>query len=500
MSTTWVVLALVLYFILGTAVAVLSRRGMGRGLTEYFLANRTLGGFVAALTYSATTYSAFMMVGLAGFTYAGGVGALGFELIYLCGLVLAVFFGPRFWLVGRKYDYVTPAEMLADRYQNRWVGLATAVTSLVFLIPYSAVQLMGVGYLVETLSRGALPFMVGVVIATLVAVLWAWVAGMRSVAWTDSLQALVMLVVALGGVWFVVERAFGGLGGLFAGLERQYPAWLTVPGPGFFSLNAFVGLTVPWFFFCLSNPQVSQRLFAVRSLGALRRMLAGFLVFGFAYTLVSVLWGLSARLEFPRLASPDLASPSLLADARLMPPLLALLIMVGIMAAAITTVDSIILTLSSMVSRDVYGVLTRGGYSDRRQEREAAQLWAGKVFIPVFALLILLFARLRLGLISALSVASSAGLLVTVPALFGAFWWKKGTAAGVLASIVGGGLTSMYLQVTGWKPWGQWPGVWTLAVAGVLFVVVSLLTRAPEEKAGEFLDYVAHEARRHGVL
>src|SRR5690606_15117450 len=113
----------------------------------YFLGDRKLGGFVSALSYSATTYSAFMLVGLAGLTYAGGVGALGFELIYLMGVSLVAFFGPRFWIVGKKYGYVTPSEMLGDRYENKLVALVVSLASCIFLIPYSAVQLTGVGYL-----------------------------------------------------------------------------------------------------------------------------------------------------------------------------------------------------------------------------------------------------------------------------------------------------------------------------------------------------------------
>ena len=97
-----------------------------------------MGGFVSAMSYSATTYSAFMMIGLAGLTYTGGVGALGFELIYLIGVTLVLVFGPRFWLVGKKFGYVTPTEMLGHRYGTRSVAVVTAVTTpslTVFVLP-----------------------------------------------------------------------------------------------------------------------------------------------------------------------------------------------------------------------------------------------------------------------------------------------------------------------------------------------------------------------------
>src|SRR5690625_861227 len=101
------------YLLVALAVAWLARSDITNrrlaSMEDFFLGARRMGGFVSALSYSATTYSAFMLVGLAGLTYAGGVGALGFELIYLMGVSLVAFFGPRFWVVGQKYGYVTPS-------------------------------------------------------------------------------------------------------------------------------------------------------------------------------------------------------------------------------------------------------------------------------------------------------------------------------------------------------------------------------------------------------
>ncbi len=482
MNSAYIYTAVILYFILGTIVAVYARKGMGQGMVDFFLANRAVNGVVAALTYSATTYSAFMLVGLAGFTYIGGVGAWGFELIYLSGLVLVAFFGPRFWLVGKKYNYVTPAEMLGDRYQSRGLQVIAAVASIIFLIPYSAVQLIGIGTLMEGMSGGAIPFMTGLVIATIVAVVWAYMGGMRAVAWTDSLQALVMIIVSTLSVLFVVYLGFGGFGGLFGKLETDFPKWLTVPGPGFFNFKAFIGLSLPWFFFCLSNPQVSQRLFIPRSLTHMRTMVMGFLCFGFIYTLISILWGFSARVLIPDLPKGDLATPSLLA-LDIVPAGIALLVMVGITAAAISTINSIILTLSSMVSQDVVKRLSPG-------IEESKLLSIGKVFVLLFAIAAFLFATLRLGLIAVLSVASSAGLLVTVPAIIGAFFWKRGTAPAAITSILVGGFIALWFQFGGIKPLGWWPGVWSGIVSTVLFIVVSYLTSPPAEKAEEFISYV----------
>jgi SSS family solute:Na+ symporter len=375
-------LAIFIYVGLGISVAVLAKRQLGQGMNEFFLANRQLGGFVSAMTYAATTYSAFMMVGLAGLTYKMGVGALGFELTYLCGLVLVVLFGPRFWLVGRRFDYLTHAQMLADRYENRAVGIVAAFLCLIFLIPYAAIQLMGIGYLVSVISKGSISLIVAMILATLIAVIWSYIAGLRSVAWTDALQAMIMLITSIAVLYIVINKGFGDFKSLFQQMEKEIPNLLA--GAGLFKFNIFFGLALPWLFFPLSNPQVSQRLFVPKSVTAFKQMIGGFLIFGFLYTLVSIFWGFSARLLIPGLKEADLATPSLLA-LPLIPGIIVVFVMVGILSAAISTIDSILLSLSSMCIRDIVKIGFHARISDN------SELNFGKMIIPMLAFVFLLF-------------------------------------------------------------------------------------------------------------
>jgi SSS family solute:Na+ symporter len=485
-------LAIVIYIVLGCAIALAARRYVGVGMSDFFLANRRVGGFVAALTYSATTYSAFMLVGLAGLSYVGGVGALGFELTYLCGLFLAVFFLPRFWLAGRQYGYITPMDLLSDRYESKAVGAVAAVLALVFLVPYAAAQLMGIGLLLNGLSEGGIPVFMGILVATVLAIAWSRIAGLRSIAWTDAFQALLMIASASILLILMISE-LGGFGAFLSKFEAEHSGLLTVPSEGgTWSLNMFIGLALPWFFFCLSNPQVSQRFFIPESVRAMKQMLGGFLIFGFAYTLIAVLWGFGARLLVPGLENADMATPTLLAMP-FIPRALALIAMIGIVAAAVSTIDSILLTLSSVWARDVYkGVI-------RRDATEARELKIGQWVIPIMALIALVFAwqaSTKTGLdfmIAPLSAAASAGLLMVVPTIFGAFYWKRGTAAGSIASILVGAAVVLVLQVTGAKPLGWWPGVWGLVCSVIVFAGVSLLTKAPTRKAEEFLGHISQK-------
>lgn len=465
---------ILIWFILGCIASYYTKKWVGKGVAEYFIANRKIGGFISAMTYSATTYSAFMMVGLVGLTYATGVASLGFELSYLIATVfLLMIFAPRYWVAGRKYGYITPSELLSDRYENKWTGAVATILSLVMLIPYSSVQLMGVGYLVETLSDGALPFVAGTGIAAVISFIYAWWAGMRSVAWTDAIQAFIMLVSSLVFLGFVLVIFFPN--GFISTIETTRSGLLKVNWP--FSL--FIGLTLPWMFFALTNPQVVQRLYIPKDIRGIRNMIIGFSAFGFIYTILTTLFGLATASIIPGLKVADRAMPILLTK---VPDLLAILVLVGILAAAVSTLDSIILTLSSMFARDIIRAF-------KPEIDENRELFLGKLLIPIITLICFVFAQLKLGLIAILSAMSSGGLLMMVPSVLGAFFWKRGTAAGAILSMMVGGIVVGVMYILNLKPLGHWPTIWGIILATVIFVGVSLVT-TPPKKASEFIDYV----------
>ena len=120
-----------------------------------------------------------------------------------------------------------------------------------------------------------------------------------------------MLLASVIALCFLVYKGFGGFGAFMHRMNQDIPQFLA--GPGLFKFQLFLGLSLPWLFFSLSNPQVTQRLFIPKSVKAFKQMIGGFLVFGFIYTMVSVLWGFGVRLLIPGLANADKATPSLLA-------------------------------------------------------------------------------------------------------------------------------------------------------------------------------------------
>ncbi|MFP4374378.1 MAG: sodium:solute symporter family protein [Spirochaetaceae bacterium] len=484
MRPLYVWTAMILWTGVSAWIATAARRRMGAGASEFFIGGRRLRGFVSGMTYAATTYSAFMLVGLVGLTYRSGVGALGFEMTYLIFTVIfLVVFGPRFWLVGRRHEHITPPELLAHRYENRSVAVVAAAISFVMLIPYSSVQLMGAGFLVEGLSDGRIPFMAGVLVMALLSGFSAWWAGMRSVAWTDAFQAVTMLVTSVVALGFVAFQFFGSPGEFVTTVTERNPELLRFD----WDPKLFIGLTLPWAFFALTNPQVSQRMYVPDTILSLKRMIIYFAAFGFLYTIISTLFGYQAAALLPGLESPDAAMPTLLTR---VPTLLGLVIFIGIFAAATSTLGSIILTLSSLFVRDI--VKHMNPDVPERIERRL-----GRAAMLVLLAACIVFAWFRPGLITVISSMASGGLLVMAPAIIGAFFWRRGTAAGALISMSAGGVLTALMYLANIYPLGWWPSVWGAAVTTLLYVGVSLVT-APPSGAGEFIDRLNEELEAGG--
>ena len=120
----------------------------------------------------------------------------------------------------------------------------------------------------------------------------------------------------------------------------------------------------------------------------------------------------------------------------------------------------------------------------------------GQWVIPIMAIIAFLFALWvaeKPGLdymIAPLASAASAGLLMAVPTIFGAFFWKRATATGAIVSCIVGAVVVLVLQLTGERPLGWWAGTWGFVVCVPLFVIVSLFTKPPREKADEFIGYL----------
>ncbi len=457
MSRMIVILGIVVWFGMGCFISYLASKRTGRGIREYFIANGKLGGFIAAMTYSATTYSSFMMVGLVGMVYVVGVGAFGFEVTYLVSTVLfLLYFAPKYWELGRRYNCITPSELLGKRYKSPLLGKVVTIFSLIMLIPYISVQFMGIGYLLKGLA--GIPYVWGTFVVLVVVLTYTIWAGMRSVAWTDALQSLIMLFSSVLLVLFIVYENLGGFKHFFSVLESRHSDLLSATKMPYLK---FIGLSIPWMFFAITNPQVSQRMFITKDRKSLKNMIVVFSVFGFLYTLIVTNLGLAAKCLFPSISKSDTVTSILLSH---VPIVLSVFVLIGVLAASVSTVNSITLTLSSMLMVDVF-----------TEKRSGKNLGPARIVIILLAFAAYLFSLWHINVIVELSVMSSAGLLAIAPGFLGIFW-KKASKEGALVSILVGGFVAIIMYSMRIFLFGIWPGVWVAILSTSIFVLVSLVS------------------------
>jgi SSS family solute:Na+ symporter len=428
-------LVLAAYFAGGTLIALAARRRLLRGgESDFYVAGGRLGAFLSAMTYAATTYSSFMIVGLVGFAYFTGIGSLVFELAYLAATVaLLGAFAGRVWRMARERGWVSPGEALADLYGAPWLAALASLIFLVSLVPYASAQLKGIGEAVAGMAGGGGHwYLAGVALGAAAMVAWSLAAGIWSVAATDAFQGLWMLASAtLLALWLAYTLASGGVG---LGYALSILASEGLLGPaGFWTLPVFLAFTVPWVFFAVTNPQVVQRLFMPRDEASLRRMIGYFAVFGLYYTLLVVAIGFMARVASEAGVLPlspggrDEVTPQLL---YLAPPLLAAAVFTSIVAASVSTADSIVLTLASSVSRDIG--LRLAGLGER------ARMLLGYGAAVAFIALMAAVASARIGYIVQLSVLSSLLLLGLAPPTLAAWAGLRGRPALVAAAMLAG--------------------------------------------------------------
>lgn len=400
---------LALFFVAGTGVALLSRRLYRGGTEEFFVGGYRVGGLLAAMTYAATTYSAFMMVGLVGITFTAGVASLGFELVYLAATAtLLSTVGPRVWRLSRERRWLSPSEMIADLYNSRFLEVIIVALYLVALVPYTAAQLKGVGEIFEALGLG---YEVGVLFSAVAVSLWTAIAGLWSVATTDAFQGVWMLGSALILLVYVSSYALSTVG--YEGISR------TISHAGLlrfrWTVAQFVGLSTPWIFFALTNPQVVQRLYIPKDMNAYVKKYKYFSVYGLLYTILCVALGLLFRalakglghnIEAMLLKNRDLVTPYMVTF--LTPPWLASTVLVGIVAAAVSTADSIVLSVSSGAVKLLHRAC--GSSLSKVLLRLLTPSSMMLMLIPASAL-----ALFRLAYVVELSVVSSALLIPLAP-------------------------------------------------------------------------------------
>ena len=465
------ILAVGLYLtaILGVGYAA-RRRRTGESLADFYLAGRQLTGPVLLLTLYATQYSGNTLIG-----YPGEAFRLGFSWVMSVGFMMAIivaylFYAPRLHRLARRFHFVTPGDWLAHRFRSPALTLFANLLLIAAIANYLLAQLMAMGHITAGLSGGAVPYWAGVVLLTLVVLIYETVGGMRAVAWTDLVQG-VMLMVGLTGLLVAASPTPAHMASVTAWIAAEAPEKVAVPGwdtcRNWFSTLALIGFSGAVY------PHAVQRIYAARDSAALRRSF-GIMVFLPMITTGSVF--LVGVLAIERLAAAgpiegDQVLPLLLNEWGSSSPLLyalSLLVIVAVVSAIMSTADSVLLSLSSMLAKDVLGTTVLQGASEARLTRAGKRVsWvlvAGLVAIA-------LNPRLTLWGLTELKME----ILAQVAPLFilGVSWDRLTTRAAMAGMVTGTTVYAALLAAGHPQPWNVHAGVVALLVNVAVCVAVT---------------------------
>ena len=448
--------------------------------SDYYLAGRGQGVVVTSLTIMATYFSSFAILSFPGWMYAGGISPMLYALNLPVAAAAIYLLGNRIRRIGRKRGYITPADMLTDYYGNSvFIRGLVALTGALYVIPYVIMQIKGGGLLAKGLFRDVdhVNFLghqvamedFGVGALSLVTMAYVIIGGMRSVAWTDVMQGIILLTaMILSGV--AVMYALEGPGNFFSRVSGELDgALLTVPARGdtYTVQGAEIGLPHnAWkiLTFCafaslasIIQPAQWMRFYAARDSATLRRSAIAFsTILPVCFIFGVFLVGLGGRVLYeatvvdgvlflPDGSKVDQVLIHVIQDYfpqifGALGVVLVSLILVAVMAASMSTADSNLHAISAVATRDLYHPL-------RRNSSEKERTWVGRIVIIIataFAAWITYRGQEMKGLLDTitafffLAMAFSAQLLpVTIDLLF----LRKGSRAGAIAGLAAGLLT-----------------------------------------------------------
>lgn len=463
-----------LYMLGMLAVGIYAHRFNQNTPSDYYVAGKKIGLLVLTLTMLASIQSAFTFFGIGANASSGGLGVFVYIMLNAVAVSLIIgVAGTKLQSVGVKRDLLTPTGYVKDRYESNTAVIVYLLATGVFLLTFVATQISGGGIALEVLL--GVPYEFSIVIIALFMAFYLHAAGMRGVVWSDTIQGVVIFAALVLG-FVLVHLEFGGAQ-LVDSVESVEPALFNLAGP--------IGLWTPLFTLTFAlyftagvpaYPHLIQRYLAADNATTLNW--SGILYGVLATTILAIagLLGIYAFGIMPDVANRDYLIP-LLFETIAHPVVFGIVVSAAI-AALMSTADSVLLTVGSMVTRDVYRELVNEDISDEREVRIT------QVFLIVAILIALAIAWLQPAGIFALGSLSVAAGAVTAPTVFLGLYWNRGTTEGaVLSMIVGVAVMIAYFfeYIPTAYRFGMHYGFIGCVVTFTVYIGVSIVTGEPSD-------------------
>ena len=480
---------------------------------NYFLGGRTLGPWVTAMSAEASDMSGWLLMGLPGVAYWCGLADAAWTAI---GLAIGTYLN---WLIVskrlRRYsekagNAITLPEFFSNRFRENKKVLMTisALFILVFFTVYAASCLVTCGKLFSTLF-GA-PYVSMMILGAVFVLVYTLIGGFLAESASDFMQAIVMIIalvtvltvgiVAAGGLNAVLDNANSIPGFLeFFGIanpavdeskiqiiENGMPVFNAAQPYGFITILS----TMAWGLGYFGMPQVLLRFMAIRKEGELKRSRRIAVVWVLISLFAAVFIGIVGRALYPAELLSASASENvfILISTKLLPPLLAGLIMSGILAATISSSDSYLLIAASSVAKNIYHGIFKKSASDKEVMR------ISRITLLVITLVAILIALDEKSVIFTIVSFAWAGFGATFgPLMLFSLFFKRTNRSGAIAGVLGGGGMVFFWKLIIRPLGGAW-NIYELLPAFLfscaLILIVSLLTAPPDKELQEEFEQV----------
>ncbi|NBC26009.1 MAG: sodium:solute symporter family protein [Bacteroidetes bacterium] len=470
---TTILLIVGVYLLISLLTGIIPSLRITSSVSGYVAGDRSMNAFILYFVIGASIFSSFAFLGGPGWAYSRGAAAFYIIAYGVIGIVPLYFFGPRAWRLGKEHGFVTQAELLANRFDSRFLSVMLAILSVVVFIPYLTLQMVGAGYVLNVISEGLIPYWAGAGVTYLVVLIYVYFSGVMGVGWSNAFQGMFMMVMAWVLGIYLPNTLYGGIGPMFeAIMEAGNTAMLEAPGLaadgtawnwwgyGSAVLVSAVGFSV-W-------PHFFMRSFAAKNVKTMRLSVVLYPTF-LLFLVPILLIGFSAVVAFPGVEPADSILPHILMQLDL-PAVVIGLFCAGALAASMSSGDAILHSAASIGIRD--GISQVVNLTDKT-ERLLIQ-----ISVLVIGLIAYLFAVVIDVSIVALLLGSYGGVAQIFPIIFVMFYWSRATKAGALAGLFGGiAINTLFLLFPEIKPLPVHEGIYGLIANIILLIGVSLATK-----------------------
>jgi solute:Na+ symporter, SSS family len=455
-------------------------KNIHESLTGYYLAGKNLGIIALFFTLFATQYSGNTIVGYAPTAYRTGFSWL--QSISFMTIIIGVYllFAPRLYVIAKKRNFVTPTDWLEHRFNSKGITLLAIFLMLWGLGNYLLEQLVAIGQAVSGMTGGTIPYQIAVLAFVFVMLAYEWMGGMKAVAFTDVMQGIVLLIGIFAFVAGGIYLAGGSFGSITQFIAETEPAKLAVPAAevniNWFSMLILVGLGASIY------PHAVQRIYAARSEKTLKKSFARMAWMPLLTTGLVFLVGIIGIKLFPGLEGGDSEQlvglmANEIASINSFFYWIMIIFFGGIVAAIVSTADSVLLSFSSLISNDVYGKFISPKASEHRK------VMVGKIvgIIAIFGLLWI--AWNPPGTLYEIFVLKFELLVQVFPAFVLGLYWKRLNGRAVFWGMVIGAIVAGVLTFTGNKTiYGIHGGIIGLSLNFIVCIVGSYLSSASAKR------------------